>query len=450
MDDFRRVADAVAADIAAGRLRPGQRLPPQRAFARRHGIANSTATRVYGELAKRGLVVGEVGRGTFVRAAAPGAASGPALVEPSTARVDLEFNYPVVDGQAERLAAGLARLLRPDVLDAALRPIGPSGTPVARAAAAGFLPGRVDPERVLFSGNARQAIAGAVSALVPTGGRLAVEEVTYPVVKAIAARLGVTLVPVATDRDGLRPEALAEAHRRAPFQAVYVQPTLHNPYGTTMPQGRRAALAAVLDDLGLTAIEDATWAFLHADAPPPLAATAPDRTIFIDGLSKRLSPGLTIGFAVPPPHLADRVATALRSGAWTPTGYALEAATGWLTDGSAEAVAQAKREDALARRRIAAARLPRDAVRAAPCSYYCWWELPAPWRAETFVAAAARHGIAVTPGAAFMVGPGPRGDGRTPGAVRIGLASPPPGVLADALDTLARLARSSPEDTWDG
>src|SRR5690348_8762182 len=122
MDDYRRVADAVAADIAAGRLRPGDRLPPQRTFARRRGIAASTAARVYRELGRRGLVVGEVGRGTFVLAAERRAA--PALTEPADARVDLELNYPVVPEQAPLLAAGLDRLTRPDVLDAALAPAG--------------------------------------------------------------------------------------------------------------------------------------------------------------------------------------------------------------------------------------------------------------------------------------------------------------------------------------
>ncbi|MGH3460567.1 MAG: GntR family transcriptional regulator, partial [Kribbellaceae bacterium] len=69
MEDYRLIADRLAADVAAGRLRPGDRLPPQRRFARENGIASSTASRVYGELVRRGLAVGEVGRGTFVRAA---------------------------------------------------------------------------------------------------------------------------------------------------------------------------------------------------------------------------------------------------------------------------------------------------------------------------------------------------------------------------------------------
>ncbi|WP_235834504.1 GntR family transcriptional regulator, partial [Actinomadura logoneensis] len=125
------MADSVAAEIADGRLRAGDRLPPQRRFARERGIAPSTAARVYRELARRGLVVGEVGRGTFVRSGPP-SGGAPALLEPSGAPVDLELTYPETDGQPALLADGLARLGRPDVLAAALRPVGPSGTAAAR------------------------------------------------------------------------------------------------------------------------------------------------------------------------------------------------------------------------------------------------------------------------------------------------------------------------------
>ncbi|TDD36049.1 PLP-dependent aminotransferase family protein [Actinomadura sp. KC06] len=441
MEDYRRVADEVAAGIAAGRLRPGDRLPPQRAFARERGIAASTASRVYRELRRRGLVVGEVGRGTFVRAAEGPPAT--ALAEPADARVDLEFSYPVVPEQTALLAAGMERLLRPDVLEAALGPAGVAGTPAARESAAELLavPGwRPDPSGVLFAGNGRQAIAGAVAALVPPGGRLAVEALTYPVVKGVAARLGVTLVPVASDEHGLRPEALADAHRAAPLGAVYVQPTLHNPAGTTMPEPRRAELAETLERLGLYAIEDRVWAFLVEDGPAPLASFAARRTVLVDSLSKRLAPGLSVGFVLPPAALAGRVAAALRSGGWAPTGFALAAASGWIAGGAVAAVTRAKRADAASRSRIAADRLP-GAAGAGPASYFRWWELPSPWRADTFVAAAARHGIAVTPAAAFAAG-----TTAAPRAVRVSLASPPPETLARALDVLAGIAAGSPED----
>ena len=64
--EYLELADAVAAEIASGALKPGDRLPPQRSFAYERKIAVSTASRVYTELLRRGLVVGEVGRGTFI------------------------------------------------------------------------------------------------------------------------------------------------------------------------------------------------------------------------------------------------------------------------------------------------------------------------------------------------------------------------------------------------
>ncbi|TDD52993.1 PLP-dependent aminotransferase family protein [Nonomuraea terrae] len=439
--DFCEVADSVAAEIAAGRLRPGDRLPPQRIFARRHGIAGSTAARVYRELTRRGLTVGEVGRGTFVRAADP--QPGPALAEPTGSRIDLELNYPVVPEQAKLLADGISPLLRADVLESSMRPVGAAGTPMARSVVADLLargPWRPEPERLLFAGNGRQAIAAALAALVPPGARLGVEELTYPVLKGIATRAGVTLVPLRVDAAGLDPAAVEAAARKAPLKAVYVQPTMHNPLSISMPAERRAELADVLTHLDLPAIEDGIWSFLRDDLPP-LAAFAPEHTILVDSLSKRLAPGLSLGFAVLPGPAVAPVATALRSGGWTPMRFALEAATRWLTDDTARSVARAKQRDAAMRQEIAADHLGAFAIRSDPRSYYCWWELPPPWRADTFVAAAARYGIAITPAAAFAVG-----RNSAPNAVRLGLASPPPRTLSRALATLAGLARSTPDD----
>lgn len=441
MDDYHLLADALATDITTGRLRPGDQLVPQRQFARQHRIAASTAARVYRELVRRGLAVGEVGRGTFVRAGRP--PLEPALAEPGGARVDLELNFPVLAEQPALLAQGLGRLLRPDVLARALQPVGVSGTPAAREAAALLLPRAgwaPDPQRLLFAGNGRQAIAAAIAALVPVGERLGVEQVTYPVVKAIAARLGITLVPLAMDEAGLIPDALRSAHRGTPLRAVYLQPTLHNPLGVTMPEHRRAALAELLSQLDVYAIEDTIYAFLH-DELPPLAALAPEHIVLVDSLSKRLAPGLTLGFAATPARITDRVAATLRSGAWAASRFALDAATQWITDGTAAAIGQAKRLDAAARQAIARTRLTGFAIHGDPHAYHCWWDLPEPWRADTFVAAASRRGIAVTPAAAFATALG-----HAPNAIRLALASPATDALSSALDTLATLARGTPED----
>lgn len=117
-------------------------------------------------------------------------------------------------------------------------------------------------------------------------------------------------------------------------------------------------------------------------------------------------------------------------------GFALAAATEWMSDGTVAGLVRAKRRDAAERQRIAGEILHGYRLRADPQAYHCWWELPEPWRAETFVAAAARHGIAVTPAAAFTVGPA-----HAPNAVRLALAGPPIPLLTSALETLAGLAR---------
>jgi DNA-binding transcriptional MocR family regulator len=436
VDDFRRIADRIARDIASGRLRPGQRLPPQRAFARRHGIAASTAGRVYGELVRRGLVVGEVGRGTFVRAAPP-AEGGRALVERAgTAPVDLQLNYPSAPGQPELLAPALARLGHPGVLDEALRPAAVTGTAEAREAVAALLAAgrwRPGPGQLLFAGNARQALAGALASLVRPGGRVGVEELTYPLVKEIAARLGIMLVPLATDDGGLCPQAVAAAHRAAPLSALYLQPALHNPTSLTTGAQRRAHLASVVTDLGIAVVEDRIWSFLRPTEP--LAVHAPHLTHVVDGLSKRVAPGLTAGFLVVPPDRVEAVAAALRSGGWGAGRFALEAAVRWIGDGTVARLVEAKRADAARRQGIVRRELAGFTVRADPGAYFAWWELPAPWRADTFAAAAAAHGIAVTPGTAFAVDPR-----RTPDAVRLGLATAPEPDLCRALRTLAAVA----------
>ena len=76
--EYLKLADTIAAEIADGTLKPGDRLPPQRSFAYERKIAVSTASRVYAELLRRGLVVGEVGRGTFISGDARRGAAAPA------------------------------------------------------------------------------------------------------------------------------------------------------------------------------------------------------------------------------------------------------------------------------------------------------------------------------------------------------------------------------------
>src|SRR5262245_4628229 len=246
--EYIRLADAIAADIAGGALKPGDRLPPQRTFAYDRRIAASTASRVYTELLRRGLVVGEVGRGTFVSGEARRGIATP--TEPRGARIDLEVNYPILPTQSAMIARSLAGLERPETLDLALRHSTTTGSQAARTITAEFL-ARDDwspaPDQFVFTANGRQCIAAALAAVVPSGGRCGVEALTYPFIKDIAARLGVTLVPLAMDEHGVRPDALEKAHREAHLSALYIQPTIQNPLGMTMPQPRRAEILRIVE-----------------------------------------------------------------------------------------------------------------------------------------------------------------------------------------------------------
>src|SRR3954462_11604763 len=299
--EYVKLADAVAADIANGALKLGARLPPQRSFAYQRKIAVSTASRVYTELLRRGLVVGEVVRGTFVSGETRrGVAS---LTEPRGERIDLEVNYPLLPNQSAMIARSLEGLERPEALDVALRQTSIVGTQAARTISAEFLArGDWSPaaDQLVFTASGRQCIAAALAAVVPSGGRCGVEALTYPFIKDIAARLGVTLVPLAMDEEGVRPDAIQKAHREAHLSALYIQPTIQNPLGMTMPQARRADLLRVVEKLDLPVIEDTVYAFL--DDELPLAAIAPDRCIVLDSLSKKVAPGLALGFIVAPPH----------------------------------------------------------------------------------------------------------------------------------------------------
>jgi DNA-binding transcriptional MocR family regulator len=440
MSDFHTIADAVAADISAGKLTPGTRLPPQRTFAYEHGIAASTASRVYAELVRRGLVVGEVGRGTFVRA--PETLRAAMASEAAGAPIDLQIAAALSLEQAALMAPALKAFTGPAALYGALGALGPFGPKGAGEIVSSFLhhpSWTPDPTGILFSGGGRQAIAAAVTALCKPGDRIGVEPLTYPAIMHTAAQRGLQLVPIAIDNEGIDIAALTKAHRAKPLAAIYIQPSVHNPLGISMTPSRRESLAEALQKLGLVCIEDGVFAFL-SDATP-LVAYAPDRVIFICSMQKRIAPGSGLGLITAPQQLKDRIATALRAGSWGASALSMNLGLSWIADGTAERLGRLKRRDARARQTLAARILANASVRADKNAFHLWLELPDTWRADTFVSAAAQRGVAITPASAFAVTPG-----HAPNAVRIAVSAPSPKDLEHGLQTIRSLAASSPYD----
>lgn len=440
--DYHRLADEIADDIASGRLAPGQKMLPQREYAYQRGIAASTAGRVYKELVSRGLIAGEVGRGTYVRYAP--AAGEAALAEPPDAPINLELNIPGAVKDPERLADAFLDLVRnPALFAESMRSIPADGWREARQAIAGHLAVRgwtPEPDRVLFTGNGKQALSAVLSAFAGPGERLGIEALTYPLAKTIAEKQKAILTPLRMDDCGVLPQEIDRIAKSGGVNAVYLQPSLHNPTGATMPLQRRREIAERLLAHGMIAIEDRVYAFLSKDPTPPLAALAPENVVVVDSLSKRLCAGLSIGVVVAPSHLAGRCRASINASGLTPQRIPLEIAVRWILSGVAVQVERDKQKDAAARNRLARRYLKGQDFTTDRNSYHIWLNLPEAWRTDRFVAEARERGIAISPASDFCIQ-----EASAPNAVRIALASPHADDLDRALSLLVQLLKSGSE-----
>ncbi|HEY8359256.1 MAG TPA: PLP-dependent aminotransferase family protein [Ramlibacter sp.] len=431
---YKQFVDALAADIRTGRLPPGTRLPTHRQLAAREGLALVTATRVYAELAAMGLVSGETGRGTFVRELALRAGQGIDQRAVAEAMVDLDFNYPALPGQAEMLRAALRQLAAAGDLDALLRYQPHGGRPHERAIVAQHLAARglaVDAGRVGIVSGAQHGLAATVMALLQPGDVVATDALTYPGFKVLAAAHRLELAPVPAAGQGPDLDALECLCRRRRVRAIYAMPTLHNPLGWVMGASRRRQLVAIARRHGVLLIEDAAYAFLADGAPPPLAALAPECTVYVSGLSKSVATGLRVGFVAAPADCMARIERAIRATTWNTPGVMTAIACGWLEDGTVARLEAHKRADARARQAIAT-----DALAGLPCirhpaSYFAWLPLPPDVRADRVAAALLRERVSVSTAEPFAA------TVQAPHAIRLALGSVDLQVLAAALRTVA-------------
>ncbi|NML45407.1 PLP-dependent aminotransferase family protein [Ramlibacter sp. G-1-2-2] len=428
---YKELVDRLAADIRAGRLRPGTRLPTHRELAAREGLALVTATRVYAELRAMGLASGETGRGTFVKETSlPFGRQGIDQQALAADIADLNFNYPSLPGQAEMLRTALRQLATAGDLEALLRYQPHGGRLHERAAVARHLGKRglaVDAEQVLLTNGAQHGLATAVMALLQPGDVVATDALTYPGFKVLAQAHRLELAPVPAAGAGPDLDALEALCRRRKVKAVYAMPTLHNPLGWVMGASRRRELVALARRHDLALLEDAAYAFLAKDAPAPLAALAPERTVYVSGFSKNVATGLRVGFLAAPPDWRPALERAIRATTWNAPGVMTAIACNWLEDGTVARLETEKRRDAAKRQAIAAESLgPLERV-GHPNSYFLWLPLHEEARADPIAAALMRERISVSTAEPFATTPQP------PHALRLALGSVPLDRLREAL-----------------
>ena len=433
---YLAIAEAIAADIADGSLQPGMRLPPQRALADALGIDFTTVTRAYAEAGKRGLVEGRVGQGTYVRLRQR--QTPPAPGRP----IDISMNLPPRFEDAAlnaRMQAGIAEVASQG-LDLLLAYQDPGGTEWDRSAGAEWLQPRlpgVAAERIAICPGTQGALVVALDLLAGRGDTVCAEALAYPGFLALAAHMGIRVLPVAMDDDGLLPdsfEAVCKTHRP---KALYCTPTFHNPTTATIPPARRRRLVEIARRHDVAIIEDDAYGALPRLPLATLAALAPDRVYHIAGLSKCLSPALRIAYLVlPDSRTRARAANAIRAFAGMASPLSAAIATRWMEEGTAAAILSAIRDETAARQAIAAKLLPTAATD--PECFHAWLALPQGWTAGALTSRARLEGVGLVTADVFAVAAAPQ-------AVRIGLGAPRSRLeLTHGLEMLADLIHRPP------
>ena len=442
---YRAIAEAIAEDASRGRLRPGSRLPTHRDLADRLGVTVGTITRAYAEAARRGIVTGEVGRGTFVRAAGAEPIVFRFASQAEAGLIDMSVNLPPSPPDPAALAQALNTISARPGLGSLLDYAPEGGSPEHRAAGASWIARsglEVTPDRVLVSSGSQHGMTAVLSALLRPGDLVLTESLTYPGMKALAGLLHLRLQAVAIDEHGLRPDAFRAACRGRSVKALYCVPTLHNPTTAVMPEGRRREVVAIARQHDLLVVEDDVHGPLIEDHPPLLAVLAPEITVHLSGTAKTLAPGLRIGYIVAPKALVPRLATAIRATTWMAAPLLAEVASVWIHDGTADRILAGNRKEAAARHRLAMSVLGRFQPQAHPAAHHLWLHLPESRRSETFTEQARRAGVAVTPAQAFVVG-----GAAAPRAVRVCLGVARDRVeLEKGLRILAGLLDQRPDD----
>ncbi|HYG57277.1 MAG TPA: PLP-dependent aminotransferase family protein [Symbiobacteriaceae bacterium] len=327
---FRAIVADLADQIHRGALPPGTRLPTERALATELGVNRSTVTEAFAELEAHGLVERRQGSGTFVRGDLWGVApdwqryiNGGAFhpTAPLLQRIRAARRNPgIVD-----LSAGVAdpallptALVQELVQSLTVPDLGyphPMGELRLREAITHLLQHEhgitADPESILITTGAQQALYLITRALLSPGDAVGIEQPSYCYSLSLFQSAGVRLLPLPVDQDGVDPGLLQSLYQRNRLRMVLVNPTCQNPTGTVLPEPRRRQLLAVCRSLNIPVVEDDTYGLLHLDgaAPPPLKALDREgRVLYLGTLSKTTAPGLRLGWLTGPKPVIERLA----------------------------------------------------------------------------------------------------------------------------------------------
>jgi len=458
---YIRLADRIGEDIANGALAAGTKLPPQRDLAYDLGVTVGTIGRAYALIRQRGLVSGEVGRGTFVLGSAPGsmleedpkpdldrgmraangnggaaAASwlqGAMSVPSDTAFAGTRISVPAPEairfdstsapetGQAEAICRLTADITRDAAYDIAsyTRTVPDSWREAGRIwlSRSGWEP----PEgSIVPTTGAQAAIMAIIAATTAPGDQVAFEELTYSSIARGAALSGRRPVQVARDAEGPLPDDLARVCAQKHPKLLFVMPTMHNPTVHLMSGQRREQIVEVARQYNLWIIEDEVYGSLRDTDVPPIAALAPERTFHVGSLSKSVTAGVRGGWVSSPLSHAQRIYTAHKMLTGGISFLLAELSARLVLCGAAGDFRAKIQAEIAARHDLVRQYLGAYDMEAAPEAPFLWLKLPDPWLSGTFKAAAAAENVLIDDEDEFKAGR----SGTVHHRVRIGVTNP--------------------------
>jgi GntR family transcriptional regulator / MocR family aminotransferase len=314
----------VRAAILDGLLRPGEALPPTRELAAALSVSRNTANAAYEKLAAEGFLTSRVGVGTFVsdlpfhgeaepevsrsplrpRAMWDGMPDPPDL-SATGARYDFRPGMP--DATHFPFATWRA-LMSGQLRDSATR-LGMYGEPMGHAGLRASIARHIGVSRavrttaadVVVTGGVQQAVDLIARVMLAPGDVVAMEDPGYPPVKRLFQAMGVRLVGVPVDAEGLVVDQLPENAK-----LVYISPSHQFPLGYALSLSRRLALLAWADRVDAVIVEDdydSEFRWTGRPVEPLHALDRTGRVVYVSSFSKVLLPTLRVGFCIAPPPL---------------------------------------------------------------------------------------------------------------------------------------------------
>lgn len=416
---YKELALAIRNGVNTGALPRGAKLPPVRDLAFRLGVTPGTVARAYGVLTDDGVLVAEVGRGTFVAKVGENthAQMDPLITQVDEETADFRSSRVPDVGQGRLIDDAIIRLGQAHSRRHINYPTQQTDFEARQAVIQWLAPrslGDFGPDDIVLGNGAQHCcILSLMNVLTGPNPVILTEELAYPGARHAARLLRAKVVGVAMDREGIIPAALAEAFKIHGGQVLLTAAEVHSPTTVKTSLARKKELAALAKQLGLVIIEDDCYTISPTDVPA-YREMLPEQSYLVSSLTKSVSGALRFGFTVTPEGQGKSLRQVAQSSFYGVAQPILDVCADLLSSGTAAQVRDKVMERTAHRVRLANDILGHWDLHSRADAPFVWLELPSGWRASSFAIACERRGVTIRPADEFGLS-----NARAPNAVRL-------------------------------